>query len=63
MVRQMFDEGVWQSLTPRHTIYQGRLVQTELLTTMLDDYSQPRWAMAQERENILRAVFSASGFE
>lgn len=60
---QMFDEGVRQGLIPRHTIYQGKLIQTELLTTMLEDYSQPRWATAQERENILRAVFSASGFK
>ena len=60
---QMFDEGVRQGLIPRHTIYQGRLIQTELLTTMLEDYSQPRWATAQEREQILRGVFSASGFK
>ena len=60
---QMFDEGVRQGLIPRHTIYQGRLIQTELLTTMLEEYSQPRWATAEEREKILRAVFSASGFK
>jgi poly-gamma-glutamate capsule biosynthesis protein CapA/YwtB (metallophosphatase superfamily) len=60
---QMFNEGVRQGLIPRHTIYQGRLIQTELLTTMLEEYSQPRWATPKEREQILRAVFSASGFK
>lgn len=59
---QMFNEGVRQGLIPRHTIYAGKLIQTELLTTMLEDYSQPRWATAQEHDKILRAVFGASGF-
>lgn len=59
---QMFNDGVRQGLIPRHTIYQGKLIQTELLTTMLEDYSQPRWATAAERETILRGVFGASGF-
>ena len=59
---QMFDLGVRQGLIARHTIYQGRLLQTELLTTMLEDYVQPRWATAAERAEILNAVFAASGF-
>ncbi len=59
----MFDEGVRQGIIVRHTIYQGRLLQTELLTTMLEDFVQPRWATPAEREKILRAVFDASGYK
>ncbi len=59
---QMYNEGVRQGLVPRHTIYQGRLIQTELLTTMLENSAQPRWATPAEREKILSAVFDASGF-
>ncbi len=60
---QMYDDEVRQGLIPRHLIYNGKLLQTELLTTMLDKYAQPRWATPQERENILRGVFGASGFK
>jgi poly-gamma-glutamate capsule biosynthesis protein CapA/YwtB (metallophosphatase superfamily) len=60
---QMFDLGVRQGLIARHTIYQGRLLQTELLTTMLEDYVQPRWATPAERIQILKSVFEASGFD
>lgn len=60
---QMFDVGVRQGIVARHTIYQGRLIQTELLTTMLEDYVQPRWATPTERAQILNSVFSASGFQ
>lgn len=60
---QMYSEEVRGGLIPRHLVYQGKLLQTELLTTMLDKYAQPRWATAQERENILNGVFGASGFK
>jgi capsule synthesis protein PGA_cap len=60
---QMFDLGVRQGLIARHTIYRGRLLQTELLTTMLEDYVQPRWATPAERIQILKSVFEASGFD
>ena len=60
---QMFDIGVRQGLVARHTIYQGRLLQTELLTTMLEDYVQPRWATPAERKQILDSVFAASGYK
>lgn len=60
---QMFDLGVRQGLIARHTIYQGRLIQTELLTTILEDYVQPRWATPAERAQLLNSVFDASGFK
>lgn len=60
---QMYDDEVRGGLIPRHLVYKGKLLQTELLTTMLDKYAQPRWATPAERENILRGVFGASGFK
>lgn len=60
---QMFGDNVRQGLVARHTIHRGRLIQTELLTTMLEDYVQPRWATPVERAEILRLVFGASGFK
>lgn len=59
---QMFDLDVRRGLIPRHTIYQDRLLQTELLTTMLENASQPRWTTPAEREVILKNVFGASGY-
>jgi len=60
---QMFSEEVRQGIVVRHTIYAGRLLQTELLATILEDSVQPRWMTAAERERLLRAVFKASGFK
>ncbi len=48
------------ALIPRHTIYQGRLLSTELLTTVLEDFAQPRWATPEERTEILRSIFDAA---
>jgi len=53
----------WETRTgliPRHTIYQGRLLSTELLTTVLEDFAQPRWATPDERADILRTIFEAA---
>src|SRR5581483_5244319 len=57
---QMYNDEVRQGLIPRHLIYKGKLLQTELLTTMLEYYAQLRWATPEERETILRGVFGAS---
>ncbi len=53
----------WETRTgliARHTIYDGRLLSTELLTTVLEDFAQPRWATPQERAEILRTIFAAA---
>jgi poly-gamma-glutamate synthesis protein (capsule biosynthesis protein) len=60
---QMQSPNVRQGLVVRHTIHNGRLIQTELLPTMLEDYVQPRWATPEEQAEILRQVFGASGFK
>ena len=53
----------WETRTgliPRHTIYDGRLISTELLTTVLEDFAQPRWATPDERADILNTIFEAA---
>ncbi len=55
----------WQTRTEliaRHTIYQGRLISTEILTAVLEDYAQPRWATPEERAEILQRIFNAAPF-
>jgi hypothetical protein len=59
---QMWSLGTRQEFVDRHVIYQGRHISTELLTFMLEDYSQPRPMTAQERAELLQAVFEASGW-
>jgi poly-gamma-glutamate synthesis protein (capsule biosynthesis protein) len=46
----------------RHVIYDGRLISTELLTVILEDYSQPRLMTGAEREVMLYRVFKAAGW-
>ena len=60
---QMQSPNVRQGLVVRHTIHNGRLIQSELLPTILENYVQPRWADADESANILALVFFASGFK
>ena len=53
----------WQTRTEmyaRHTIYDGRPLSTEILTAVLEDYAQPRWATPKERAEILNRIFDAA---
>jgi poly-gamma-glutamate synthesis protein (capsule biosynthesis protein) len=59
---QMWSLGTRQEFVDRHIIYQGRHISTELLTFMLEDYSQPRPMTPEERSQLLTAVFEASGW-
>jgi hypothetical protein len=55
----------WETRTGivlRHTIYEGRLLNTELLVTVIDPDMQLRWATPQERIQVLSSVFKASGW-
>lgn len=47
-------------LVARHTIYDGRLINTELLVTVIETNFQLRWATPQERMSVLRSVFDVS---
>jgi poly-gamma-glutamate synthesis protein (capsule biosynthesis protein) len=49
-------------LVARHAIYAGRLLNTELLVTVIEPNMQLRWATPEERDQVLRDVFAASGW-
>ncbi len=57
---QMWSWETRTELAARHTIYEGRLLNTELLTMVLEDFAQPRWATPEERADILNRVFNAA---
>jgi poly-gamma-glutamate synthesis protein (capsule biosynthesis protein) len=59
---QMWSQATREGLIPRHTIYDGRHLSTKLLTTVLEDFAQPRWATEAERQALLRRIFTASGW-
>jgi len=59
---QMWSLGTRQQMVDRHVIYDGRHISTQLLTFMLEDYSQPRPMTAEERQLLLSALFEASGW-
>lgn len=61
----LFFDQIWsaatrQGLIVRHLIYDGRLITSQVLPTVMDGNYQPRLAEAEERQAILRAVFAAS---
>lgn len=47
-------------LVARHIIYDGRLLGTELLVTVIEMNKQLRWATPEERQDVLQTVFAAS---
>jgi poly-gamma-glutamate synthesis protein (capsule biosynthesis protein) len=47
-------------LVARHTIYDGRLINTELLVTVIEKNFQLRWATPAERIQVLNSVFDVS---
>jgi len=51
-----------QGFIDRHVFYDGRHISTELLPIMFVDYARPRPMTATEREELLNAVFRASGW-
>jgi poly-gamma-glutamate synthesis protein (capsule biosynthesis protein) len=57
---QMWSWDTRTELYARHTIYDGRLLSTEILTAVLEDYAQPRWASTKERAEILNRIFDAA---
>lgn len=44
-------------LVARHTIYDGKLINTELLVTVIETNFQLRWATPEERIQVLKSVF------
>jgi poly-gamma-glutamate synthesis protein (capsule biosynthesis protein) len=54
--------GTRRAAMDRLTIYDGRIIGTELITTMLEDWSRPRLMTSEERRQFLMELFSASGW-
>jgi poly-gamma-glutamate synthesis protein (capsule biosynthesis protein) len=59
---QMWSLETRQEFIDRHVFYDGRHINTELLTAILEDYSRPRPMTPGEREELLAAAFAASGW-
>lgn len=59
---QMQALGYRQEMADRHIIYDGRHISTEVLTFMLEDYCQPRPMTSDERNELLKTIFKASGW-
>jgi poly-gamma-glutamate synthesis protein (capsule biosynthesis protein) len=59
---QMDMLGTRQTFVDTYTIYDGELVSVELWTGLIEDFFKPRLMTAEEREEALQAVFSASGW-
>ncbi len=51
-----------QAFIDRHIFYDGRYIGTELLTGLFIDYAKMRPMTAAERNTLLQAIFSASGW-
>lgn len=51
-----------QGVIDRHIFYHGRYISTELLPTQFIDYARPRPMTTEEANNLLQALFSASGW-
>ena len=57
---QMFSLGVRQGIIAQHIFYKGKHISTKLITTMLEDYSQPRLTNPEEQKQLLESIFKAS---
>jgi poly-gamma-glutamate synthesis protein (capsule biosynthesis protein) len=55
-------EATRQGFIDLHVFYNGQHISTELITIYFIDYARARLMTPQERANLLRAVFSASGW-
>ncbi|HSF82297.1 MAG TPA: CapA family protein [Anaerolineales bacterium] len=51
-----------QAFIDRHVFYAGRHISTELLPILFVDYARPRPMTPAERQELLQAVFAASGW-
>jgi poly-gamma-glutamate synthesis protein (capsule biosynthesis protein) len=57
---QMWSWETRSELFARHTIYNGEIISSEILTGVLEDYAQPRWATPEERADILSTIYGGA---
>jgi poly-gamma-glutamate capsule biosynthesis protein CapA/YwtB (metallophosphatase superfamily) len=55
---QMQRLGVRQGIIAKHIFYEGKHIDTMLITTMLEDYCQPRPTYGIERAELLKSIFN-----
>ncbi len=60
---QMWSQATREGIIVKHTVYNHRHISTQVFTTLLYDYGQPRWTTPEERESILKRVYGASYWE
>ncbi len=54
--------GTRREFYDKHFFYNGKYINTQLLTGLLEDYAQPRPMTAEERVQFLSEIFNASGW-
>ena len=52
--------GLKQGIIARHIFYDGKHINTILITTILEDLSQPRLTTPEERVKLLESIFAGS---
>ena len=55
-------KGIRREFIDRYVVYNGKLISIELITTMLEDYSRPRFMTDAERAGFLQEYFNYSGW-
>jgi len=50
--------GTREEFLDRYVFYDGKLIQVELITALLEDYAQPVPMKADERQKFLKEIFS-----
>jgi poly-gamma-glutamate synthesis protein (capsule biosynthesis protein) len=55
-------KGIRREFIDRYVIYNGKLISIELITTMLEDYSRPRFMTEAERSGFLQEYFNKSAW-
>ncbi len=57
---QMWSRATREGIIVKHTIYDNRHISTQVFTTLLYDYGQPRWTTPDEHAVLLQRVYDAS---
>jgi hypothetical protein len=55
-------DGIRREFLDRYVVYDGRLISVEIITAMLEDFSQPRLMTEVERAEFLEEYFIAGGW-
>lgn len=55
--------GCDKAFIDRHVIYDGKYINTELITIQFVDYARSRFMSAEERSSFLRTMFGVSGWK